>query len=356
MNPRYAAPTRSVPKPRADALFAAEVYADEEESPVPKRGAVDELAQLRTELRGEARALRLAISRPAKVPAELLAELMTLRATVDEFVSAPKRRDTATTVIRGRGIEGPTAAALARVAKRTELGNGASVIEKLRAACAELVTVGPPTLPTVRPGRSIVALVGPAGVGKTTTAAKLAAHARMARKTVALVSCDNFRVGAMDQLAKYADLMEARFHTAMSPEELAEIVRRETADVIIIDTSGRPIEAEATEALLGAPELRSERLGRRVEVLLCVAASLRAADATRVRRDFARAEPTGLVITKLDETEAPAGIAHAAFTTQLPLSTVCAGQCVPEDIAPATTELVVDALFPQTAAKKARIR
>jgi flagellar biosynthesis protein FlhF len=211
-------------------------------------------------------------------------------------------------------------------------------------------------LPSVGEGRRVIALVGPAGVGKTTTAAKLAAHARMARKTVALVSCDAFRVGAMDQLGKYAELMDARFHTAATPEELAEIVRREDADVIIIDTSGRPIEPDATEAQLGAPELRNERSGRRVEVLLCVPASLRASDATRVHRDFARAAPTALVVTKVDETDAPAGIAHAVFATRLPLSVLCAGQCVPEDIAPATDEAVADLLFPEALAKKARER
>lgn len=349
MNPRYAAPTRSVPKPKTEALFAAEVYADDEEPTIPRRAGIDdELAQLRTELRGEARALRLAIARPAKIPAELLAELATLRATVDELLAVPKRGDSALTAIRARGIEGGAAAALARRTKVTDKSKGPSVTEKLRAACASFVRTTAPVLPSAREGRRIIALVGPAGVGKTTTAAKLAAHARMARKSVALVSCDAFRVGAMDQLGQYAELMDARFHTATTPEELAEIVRREDADVIIIDTSGRPIEPEATESLLGAPELRNiDRSGRRVEVLLCVPASLRASDATRVHRDFARATPTALTITKIDETDAPAGIAHAVFATRLPISTLCTGQCVPEDIAPATTEAITDLLFPR---------
>lgn len=358
MNPRYAAPTKSVPKNKAEALFAPAVYADEEEPTVPRRGAIDdEIAQLRTELRGEARALRLAIARPAKVPAELLAELTTLRATVDELLAAPKRGDAALAAIRARGIEGAAASALARHAKDADGAKGARAVEKLRAACASFVRTTPPVLPGAGEERSIVALVGPAGVGKTTTAAKLAAHARMARRSVALVSCDAFRVGAMDQLGKYAELMDARFHMATSPEELAEILRREDADVIIVDTSGRPIEPDATEGQLGAPELRSlERTGRRVEVLLCVPASLRASDATRVHRDFARAMPTALAITKIDETDAPSGIAHAVFATRLPVSTLCAGQCVPEDIAPATADAVADLLFPEASMKDAHER
>ena len=346
MNPRYATSTKSVPKPKTEALFAAEVYSDEEETGGGQDAIGDELAQLRTELRGETRALRLALSRPAKVPTELLAELATLRGAMDELLAAPKRSDAAQTMIRARGIEGGAAAALGRLVKGADK-KASELAGRLRAATASFVRIAPNPLPSKADGRVLIGLVGPAGVGKTTTAAKLAAHARMARKTVALVSCDAFRVGAMDQLGKYAELMDARFHTATSAEELAEIVRREDADVIIVDTSGRAIEPDATEAHLGSPELRAvTRNGRRVEVLLCVSASLRAADATRVHRDFARAQPTALTITKIDETDAPSGIAHAAFATRLPVSTLCTGQCVPEDIAPADAEAVADLLFP----------
>ncbi|MBX3206265.1 MAG: AAA family ATPase [Labilithrix sp.] len=356
MNPRYVS-RESVTKPKPEALFAAEVYRDEDE-PETRDAASDEIAQLRTELRGEARALRLALSRPAKVPAELLAELASLRAEVSELLAAPKRGDAVATAIRARGIEGAAAATLARLAKDGDKprardkapssSKGASSTNgKLRAACASLVRVAPSPQALANEGRTLIALVGPAGVGKTTTAAKLAAHARMAKKTVALVSCDAFRVGAMDQLGKYAELMDARFHTAVSGAELADIVRNEDADVIIVDTSGRAVEPDATEAELGAPELRNaERLGRHVEVLLCVPASLRAADAARVHRDFVATRPTSLAVTKLDETDAPAGIAHAAFATRLPVSTLTTGQRVPEDIAEASDAAIADYLFP----------
>ncbi|MCW5835024.1 MAG: hypothetical protein KIS78_21670, partial [Labilithrix sp.] len=222
MNPRYVS-RESVSKPKPEALFAAEVYRDEEE-PEPRDAASEEIARLRTELRGEARALRVALSRPAKVPAELLAELATLRAEVSELLAAPKRGDAAAAAIRARGIEGAGASTLARLAKESDKANGRdkasapkrspSTNARLRAACASLVRVAPSPQALANEGRTLIALVGPAGVGKTTTAAKLAAHARMARRSVALVSCDGFRVGAMDQLGKYAELMDARFHTA----------------------------------------------------------------------------------------------------------------------------------------------
>lgn len=352
MNPRYPTTTAKakVSKPKNEALFAAEVYREEASGAQESDSIGDELAQLRTELRGEARALRLAVTRP-RVPAELLAELASLRAMVDELVVAPRPGDTMSVTITGRGIEGSAAATLGRMAHSSDKSR-AGTTERLREACGALVQTSPWPIDLVRKGKTLVALVGPAGVGKTTTAAKLAAQACKARKTVALVSCDAFRVGAMEQLGKYADLMDARFHTATTQEELLDIITNEDADLIIVDTSGRPVEGDVTESLLGAPELRTEGiLGRRVEVLLCVPASLRAADATRVHREFACVMPTAIVVTKLDETDTPAGIIHAAHETRLPISTLCAGQRVPEDVAPATKEAIGMYLFP-TEAKK----
>ncbi len=330
---------------KADPLFAPGVYEEEDAEPASKDPIGEELAQLRAELRGEARALRFALSRP-RVPAELLAELASLRATVDMLLSAPKKGTEVAAILRARGIEGAAALAFERAVKDKET-SPESILDRLRTALGALVHTGPSMEVLMRGSRSIVALVGPAGVGKTTTAAKLAARARMAGRSVALVSCDAFRVGAMDQLGKYADLMDARFHTATTSDELMDILRTETADVIIVDTSGRPVEADATEFQLGAAELRaSERLRRKVEVLLCVPASLRAADAARVHRDFSATKPTALVVTKLDETDTPAGLVHAVFATKLPVSTLCAGQRVPEDIEEAEPSAIAERLFP----------
>ena len=363
MNP-YASKTTSPKKPFASAgasLFAAGVYEEDDESPparmtlatrnyaAPLPGT-GEISRLRNELRGETLMLRTAMQQPTRLPAELSAELATLRAAVDELLAKPaKRGDAITNALRTAGIEGGAAAALARLTKGKRGGTNG----KLRAAAASFLRTSPWAPSMVKDGRTIIALVGPAGVGKTTTAAKLAARSIMQKKTVALVSCDAYRVGAMDQLGEYADLMDARFHTAMNQQELLDILACETADVIIVDTSGRAIEPEATEAALGSIELRGprgdgERAKPRMEVLLCVSASLRAADAGRIHRDFAIAQPTALTITKIDETNAPAGIIHAAFATGLPISTACSGQRVPEDIAEANATNLAQNLFPNT--------
>jgi len=318
--------------------FAPEVYEDERKG----EDLATELAALRDQVRSEGRALRTAMSRP-RIPAELTAEIATLRAAVDELLAAPtKKGDGIAAILRSRGIEGPAAAAITRVAKAKKLA-GKEDAEKIRMAIAALVRIG--TFPIAEPGRSIIALVGPAGVGKTTTAAKLAARARMAKKSIALVSCDSFRVGAVEQLGRYAELLEARFHEVCSAEELIDVARAEIADVIIIDTSGRAVEHGSAEAALGSDDLRdSERIGRRTEVVLCAPATLRAVDAARVVTSFAVAAPTSLAVTKLDETDVPSGIVHASFATKLPIGTLCNGQRVPEDIAAATIEAICDAL------------
>ncbi len=330
MNP-HANPYRPSP-------FAPEVYEDERK----QESLAEELAALRDQVRNEGRALRSAMSRP-RVPAELTAEIATLRAAVDELLAAPgKKGDSIAAMLRSRGIEGPAAAAIARVAKAKKLA-GKDDVEKIRLAIGALVRIG--TFPIAEPGKSVVALVGPAGVGKTTTAAKLAARARMAKKSIALVSCDAFRVGAIEQFGKYAELLDARFHAVSTPEELIDVARAEIADIIIVDTSGRPVEHGSVEAALGSDDLRDpERIGRRVEVILCAPASLRSVDAARVVTSFAVAAPTALAITKLDETEAPSGIVHASFATKLPIGTLTNGQRVPEDIAPATIDAIMAAL------------
>jgi flagellar biosynthesis protein FlhF len=84
--------------------------------------------------------------------------------------------------------------------------------------------------------------------------------------------------------------------------------------------------------------------------LLCVPATLRANDAARIVRRYGALAPTSVAITKIDETDAPAGIVHASWASKLPVSVMCFGQRVPEDIAPATVGALVDYVAPRGAA------
>ncbi len=328
--------------PSNESPFAREVYRAEAVED-PRSAVLDEIAALRVEVRTEVRALRGAMSRP-RPNNELSVELAALRAAVDQLLSEPKKGDAFAALVRSTGIEGAAAAALARGGKKT----GKTNEERLAEAITALVEVTP--WPVACETRSLVALVGPAGVGKTTTAAKIGARAIRKNRTVAFVSCDSYRVGALDQLRKYAELLESEFHAVTSPEQLLTVLSGISADVIIVDTSGRAVEQGSVEAMLGDDRLReSATLKRHVEVMLCAPAALRGADAGRIARDFASTEPTSLCVTKLDETDQPSALVHAPFATKLPIATLCFGQRVPEDIGPATHTEIITRLVPAAA-------
>ncbi|MBS2020684.1 MAG: AAA family ATPase [Deltaproteobacteria bacterium] len=317
-----------------DTVFAAGVYRADEEPSNP----TSELDALRIELRNEVRAIRSMLTRLANGE-DLARELREMKETLGDLALAPggtKRGDRVSTLLRSRGIEGPAAAKIVAIAK-----NGEGVLEdRVMAAIAEVA----PTVPwhETTEGRRIVALVGPAGVGKTTTIAKLAARARVAGKSVTLIACDAYRVGAVDQLERYADLLGARFEVARTVAELVTLLEEDSSDQVFVDTAGRAPMATAPEAALVAR--RKKEAPVPVEVLLCMAAATRAADATKIASTFAPLAPTGVCVTKVDETVAASGLIHAPFAARKALALICNGPRVPEDILSATPEFILDTL------------
>jgi flagellar biosynthesis protein FlhF len=172
----------------------------------------------------------------------------------------------------------------------------------------------------------------------------------MLGRTVTLVGCDAFRVGAAEQLARYAGLIDARLEAANTSDQLTNIILDARTHVVIVDTSGRSPTADGVELALAPSRRGIPAAGRARNVILCVPASLRAVDASRVSRAFNSLCPTSLAITKIDETNAPAGIVHAAWASKLPISVLCFGQRVPEDVSSATVETLVDHVAPKKAA------
>ncbi|MEZ5989364.1 MAG: hypothetical protein R3F30_09620 [Planctomycetota bacterium] len=176
-------------------------------------------------------------------------------------------------------------------------------------------------------GRGAV-LVGPTGVGTTTTLAKLAARAVLDEgRRPGIVCLDSFRVGATEQLRAYAELMDLPMRVAFTAEDLRRAIA-EPADrgPVLVDTTGRsPRDAEALARL--AATLR----GLDLEVQLCVPAAARRGPRAR-RRGFAALRPAALGITKWDETEAPGEALGFAIEKGLPVAWVADGQRVPEDL------------------------
>lgn len=182
-------------------------------------------------------------------------------------------------------------------------------------------------------GQARVVLVGPTGVGKTTTAAKLAAqYSYTKKKKVALLTLDTYRIAAVEQLAAYARILEIPLEVALCPEDAAGLIAKHAdKDLIIIDTVGR-----SQRSRDGIDELaRFVRAADATEVHLVVSASTSPAAQQEVVDGFAILKPSRMLLTKLDECPQPGCILGLAAASLLPFSYIADGQDVPDDIAEA---------------------
>jgi flagellar biosynthesis protein FlhF len=184
---------------------------------------------------------------------------------------------------------------------------------------------------SVTPGRTrIVALVGPTGVGKTTTIAKLAANYRLREKLrVGLITVDTYRIAAVEQLRTYADIIDLPMEVVSTPREMREAVARLAGlDLVLMDTAGRSprddVKIQELKSLLA--EARAD------EVHLVLSAAAGHSGLVKTAARFAPVGTTSLVLTKLDETSALGNILPLLASSRLPLSYVTNGQNVPDDI------------------------
>jgi flagellar biosynthesis protein FlhF len=206
-----------------------------------------------------------------------------------------------------------------------------SLLAKTRIAsmvAAEIPVAGPIA---VTPGtRRLVALVGPTGVGKTTTIAKLAANFRLREKRhVGLITVDTYRIAAVEQLRTYADIIDLPMEVVSSPREMREAVRRmENLDLILMDTAGRSPRDE-----IKIQELRSFLSEAEAdEVLLVLSSVAGERTLTHTAERFASVGTTGMIVTKLDEATSLGNMLPLARASRLPIRYVTNGQSVPDDI------------------------
>lgn len=183
----------------------------------------------------------------------------------------------------------------------------------------------------------IVALVGPTGVGKTTTIAKLAAHACKQGAKVALITIDTFRVGGVSQLDTYSGIMGLPLEVTKTPGELAEALQLHgDKEFIFIDTAGQS--PRDRNKLL---ELKSFlAVNPEIETHLCLAATTRDRELAQTVDRFGVLPISRLIFTKLDESESFGSIVNTHLRDNIPLSCFTTGQRVPEDIEIATSLMV----------------
>jgi flagellar biosynthesis protein FlhF len=193
---------------------------------------------------------------------------------------------------------------------------------------SEIRTTGPIA---VTPGRRrLVALVGPTGVGKTTTIAKLAALYRLKEKRqVGLITVDTYRIAAVEQLRTYADIIDLPMQVVSTPREMREAVRRlDGLDLILMDTAGRSPRDE-----IKIQELKSFLTEASAdEVHLVQSAVAGAKTLIQTAQRFAAVGTTSMILTKLDEATGLGDLVPLLRESRLPLSYLTNGQNVPDDI------------------------
>lgn len=190
----------------------------------------------------------------------------------------------------------------------------------------------------------IICCVGATGVGKTTTLAKLGSlfHEGEAR-SIAYLTLDNYRIAAIEQLRTYSDIQEVPFEEVTTARELADAIDRHIdKDVILIDTPGRsPYHLEAIDEL----KRILQELNIDTELLLLVSSTTDVRDMDHVIKSFSILDRVRLVFTKTDETMRWGSIFTAAIRSGLPLGFLTTGQSVPDDIEPANSVRIADALL-----------
>jgi len=222
---------------------------------------------------------------------------------------------------------------------QTEAGRDSHSTAALQAELARMLqselTVAGPIDVQQGQGR-VVALVGPTGVGKTTTIAKLAANFRLREnKRVGLITVDTYRIAAVEQLRTYAEIMDLPMEVVSTPREMRDsISRMRNLDLVLMDTAGRSPRDEVKIQELKSMLAESEP----DEVHLVLSAVSGAKCLTTTAERFAAVGTTSLLVTKLDETTCLGNLLSVTRSSGLPISYLTDGQNVPDDIQVAQRE------------------
>lgn len=280
-------------------------------------------------------------TRPPTMPpsstAALEKEIASLRSAVTRLVTQQEDqaalerlssfgRATYDTLV-ARGVE--PEAALDVCVKLTEKGD-----DRLWLRTEVTRLLGPFQPTRLIPGqRKVAALVGPTGVGKTTTLAKLAAHFALVQgQKVGLITADSFRIAAIEQLRVYGDILGIPLHAVDSPAEMAAALQQTAdCDVVLVDTGGRNHKdaermAELKETLA---VLRPD------ETHLVVSLTANPRDAYEWLDYYSPLGVNRLLFTKVDEAACPGLMVNMRRRCNYPMGYITCGQGVPDDIMPA---------------------
>lgn len=181
----------------------------------------------------------------------------------------------------------------------------------------------------------LVFFMGPTGVGKTTTIAKLASYFKLEKKLkVALITCDTYRIAAVEQLRTYANILDVPLQVVYTIEEFNSAVKTyKDYDLIFVDTAGRSHKnnEQCNEILHFVNDCQIDENVEK-ETFLVLSAATKYKDLLNINQVFGNLKNYSIIFTKLDETTCLGNILNMKLHTGLQLSYVTSGQAVPDDI------------------------
>ncbi len=225
--------------------------------------------------------------------------------------------------------------------------NSATVKRYFQTLLRKMVPIRLETMPNVGT-KKVMMLVGPTGVGKTTSIAKLAARYSflMQKKyKVGLVVLDTYRIGAVEQLMQYARMMKLGIETVVDPPEFASALNSlRYCDYILIDTMGSsPYDKNKIEKIYECLEANDTEYN--IDVVLVMPSSIKYEDLKVTYDNFSSLNVDTMMFTKLDETRGFGNIFSLAYETKKPISYFSVGQEVPEDLVRASSDFLVECLL-----------
>lgn len=182
-------------------------------------------------------------------------------------------------------------------------------------------------------GPKVVFFIGPTGVGKTTTIAKIAAEYQLdKKKKVALLTADTYRIAAAEQLRTYAGILEVPFRVIYSAEEISQAVRDfQDYDYIMVDTAGHAHQNEDQREIIKGLIHAADGLTD-TDVFLVLSATTKYNDLKKIVDAYREVTDYRLIFTKLDETEERGNMFNIRLYTGAEICYVTCGQNVPDDL------------------------
>ena len=206
----------------------------------------------------------------------------------------------------------------------------ASVYQKI------ILKLGEPAVIEEGERQKVIFFIGPTGVGKTTTIAKLASEFKLNRgRKIAMITADTYRIAAVEQLNTYASILDVSVNVVYTPAEIVENVRELSSyDMIFVDTAGRSHknQEQRDEIIEMIKLLKNSGLNVDTEVFLVLSVTTKYKDLVAIANAYSSLENIKLLFTKIDETVALGNILNMRWYTDAPLSYSTYGQNVPDDI------------------------